>query len=204
MKNFSLLDEKEKKKRTWVKRIFILVGIVFIIVLANIPFIASRFRGNPFNPENHPILSRIRQNVYREGVISGVQYYIYTFETQEEKRNYVVFFWNTTEQDLFVHLDDETISLPALQSSFVAVSRNYSANGGYLNEKEFEFTFGECDFAESNLSNALTDGCFSFEYDGNKSLLFLNRAGYIVRAVTTSDSLFCPDFDYSFVWSVKN
>lgn len=204
MKNFSMLDEKEKKKRIWVKRIFILVGIVFIIVLANIPFIASRFRESPFNPENHPILSRIHQNVYREGMISGVQYYIYTFETQEEKRNYVVFFWNTTEQDLFVHLDDETISLPALQSSFVAVSRNYSANGGYLNEKEFEFTFGECDFAESNLSNALTDGCFSFEYDGNKSLLFLNRAGYIVRAVTTSDSLFCPDFDYSFVWSVKN
>lgn len=204
MKNFSMLDEKEKKKRIWVKGIFILVGIVFIIVLANIPFIASRFRESPFNPENHPILSRIHQNVYREGMISGVQYYIYTFETQEEKRNYVVFFWNTTEQDLFVHLDDETISLPALQSSFVAVSRNYSANGGYLNEKEFEFTFGECDFAESNLSNALTDGCFSFEYDGNKSLLFLNRAGYIVRAVTTSDSLFCPDFDYSFVWSVKN
>ena len=199
-----MLDEKEKKKRIWVKRIFILVGIVFIIVLANIPFIASRFRESPFNPENHPILSRIHQNVYREGMISGVQYYIYTFETQEEKRNYVVFFWNTTEQDLFVHLDDETISLPALQSSFVAVSRNYSANGGYLNEKEFEFTFGECDFAESNLSNALTDGCFSFEYDGNKSLLFLNRAGYIVRAVTTLDSLFCPDFDYSFVWSVKN
>lgn len=199
-----MLDEKEKKKRIWVKGIFILVGIVFIIVLANIPFIASRFRESPFNPENHPILSRIHQNVYREGMISGVQYCIYTFETQEEKRNYVVFFWNTTEQDLFVHLDDETISLPALQSSFVAVSRNYSANGGYLNEKEFEFTFGECDFAESNLSNALTDGCFSFEYDGNKSLLFLNRAGYIVRAVTTSDSLFCPDFDYSFVWSVKN
>ena len=199
-----MLDEKEKKKRIWVKRIFILVGIIFIIVLANVPFIASRFCENPFNPENHPILSRIHQNVYREGMISGVQYYIYTFETQEEKRNYVVFFWNTTEQDLFVHLDDETISLPALQSSFVAVSRNYSANGGYLNEKEFEFTFGECDFAESNLSNALTDGCFSFEYDGNKSLLFLNRAGYIVCAVTTSDSLFCPDFDYSFVWSVKN
>ena len=204
MKNFSMLDEKEKKKRTWIKRIFILVGIILIIVLANIPFIANHFRGNPFNPENHPILSRIRQNVYREGVISGVQYYIYTFETQGEERNYVVFFWNTTEQDLFVHFDDETISLPALQSTFVAVSRNYSENGGYLNEKEFEFTSGECDFDEPNLTSTLVDGCFSFEYDGNKSLLFLDRDGYIVRAVTTSDSSFCPDFEYDSVWSVKN
>lgn len=87
MKNFSMLDEKEKKKRTWIKRIFILVGIILIIVLANILFIVSHFRGNPFDSENHPILSRIRQNVYREGVISGVQYYIYTFETQGEERN---------------------------------------------------------------------------------------------------------------------
>ena len=41
MKNFSMLDEKEKKKRTWIKRIFILVGIILIVVLANIPFIAN-------------------------------------------------------------------------------------------------------------------------------------------------------------------
>lgn len=31
MKNFSMLDEKEKKKRTWIKRIFILVGIILIV-----------------------------------------------------------------------------------------------------------------------------------------------------------------------------
>ena len=77
-------------------------------------------------------------------------------------------------------------------------------NGGYLNEKEFEFTSGECDFDEPNLTSTLVDGCFSFEYDGNKSLLFLNCDGYIVRAVTTSASSFCPDFEYGSVWSVKN
>lgn len=93
---------------------------------------------------------------------------------------------------------------PALQSTFVAVSRNYSENGGYFNEKEFEFTSGECDFDEPNLTSILVDGCFSFEYDGNKSLLFLDCDGYIVRAVTTSDSSFCPDFEYDSVWSVKN
>lgn len=204
MKGFLLLDEEEKKKRILRKRILILMGVILIVVLANVPFIASHFRGNPFDPENHPILSKIRQNVYREGTISGVQYYIYTFETEGEERNYVVFFWNTTADDLFVHLDDKTISLPALQSTFVAVSRSYMEDGGYLNEKEFEFTFGDCDFDEPSIATTLVDGCFSFSYDGNKSLLFLDSNGNIVRAFTISDDSFCPDFDYTFVWSVKN
>ena len=107
---------------------------------------------------------------------------------------------------MFVHFDDETISLPALQSTFVAVSRNYSENGGYLNEKkEFEFTSGECDFDEPNLTSTLVDGCFSFGHlMAIRVFYFLDRDGYIVRAVTTSDSSFCPDFEYDSVWSVKN
>ena len=92
MKNFSMLDEKEKKETNLDQTNFYPSRNHSHRCTGKYPFIVSHFRGNPFDSENHPILSRIRQNVYREGVISGVQYYIYTFETQGEERNYVVFF----------------------------------------------------------------------------------------------------------------
>lgn len=195
--------KNDVKKKIVIKVLLTMLVFVIIIVLCNLPN-ANSILTNNYDISNNIYLSKIKQKPYSEGTVANIKYYIYTFNSDENIRNYLVVFWNMSTTNYEISYHEYSTILKSNDTSSFTVSEKYSS-GGYLNIKEF--VISEYNDVYKEPSTFVIDENNKMCLNGNSNtntFIFVDRNGNINNAIKTNEEYVCNNSDIYEYIVIKN